>query len=344
MTTSYIPVAEVTRGDFVESIHHAAAAVVDHKGELIAQLGSADYVIYARSSLKPFQALAAVQRGFPDRFGLTDRHLALACASHSAEDRHLETAREMLDAIGVTVDDLGCGAQIPLLYSYSNQAVPPKESFTPLHNNCSGKHLGMLALAKLLDSPTVNYLEYDSPVQTVIREQIFAALELEPNGVPAAIDGCSVPNYAVPLHALARGFARLAASVGPDPAWNGDLGAASARIVSAMRTHPEMISGDGRFDLELARGTNGRVFSKAGGEAVECLGIPERNWGIAVKIIDGHHRALGALVVWILNELGLLSDSELQALDTYVHPVLRNHRGWQIGTIRMIGQLNWLKR
>jgi L-asparaginase II len=339
MMNEYVPVAEVLRGHAVESIHHGAAAVVDKNGTVIAELGSPDFVTYSRSSLKPFQALPTVLRGVPDRFGLKDRHLALMCASHSGEARHVQAAREILEAIDAREEDLQCGVHVPLHYLYESADTPAKSSFSPLHNNCSGKHLGMLALARILGCPFAEYLDLESTVQRLIRERVAGMLNLKPAEMQVAIDGCSAPNYAVPLRSLALGFARLAAAAGPRPATDEECHDACARIVSAMRTYPEMVSGEGRFDLDLARATNGRIFSKAGGEAVECAGIPERSWGVAVKVVDGSSRAIGPLMVWILRELGLLNEAELQELDKYINPVLKNHRDLHIGTIRMTGKL-----
>lgn len=327
------------RGDTVESVHHCAAAVVDKHGALVASLGSPDYITYSRSSLKPFQALPTVMRGVPDRFGLKDRHLALMCASHSGEDRHVEVAREIMDAIDAREEDLQCGTHVPLRFLYETAGTPPKTAFTPLHNNCSGKHLGMLALARILGCPFKEYLDVDSPVQRLIRERVALMVDVDAARMPVAIDGCSAPNYALPLRALAHGFARLAATAGPKPATDEECHTACARIVSAMRSYPEMVSGEGRFDLDLSRATNARVFSKAGGEAVECAGIPERGWGVAVKVADGSTRAVGPLMVWVLNELGVLNKTETDALQKYLAPVLKNHRDLHIGTIRMNGKL-----
>ncbi|GAB4322412.1 MAG: asparaginase [Candidatus Zixiibacteriota bacterium] len=339
MSNGYVPAIEVTRGDTTESVHWAAAAVVDHTGRLIAALGSPDLEIFSRSSLKPFQALPTVMRGFPDQFKLENRHLALVCASHSGEDRHVKAAHEILDAIGATVADLRCGVHVPLWCKLSNDGTPPVSQFTAIHNNCSGKHAGMLALAKIIGTPFETYLEPDSPVQKLIRARVAAMLALEESEMRFGIDGCSVPNYVVPLRNLAYGYARLSASVGPKPARDEECFDGCRRIVTAMRQHPEMVSGEGRFDLDLARGTRGRMFSKAGGEAVECVGIPEKGWGVAVKIADGGSRAVGPTVVGILSQLGLLSDEELDALDAYVHPILRNHRRIAIGTMRMVAKL-----
>ena len=339
MKEPFVPAAEVFRANQLESLHFAAAAVVDCEGQIIAQLGSADLVAYSRSSLKPFQALPTVMRGFPDRFGLDNHHLALICASHSGEERHVKAAREILVAIDAKEEHLQCGVHVPLFYRDNEEPIPARKAFSPIFNNCSGKHSGMLALSRILGLPLENYLDVQSPLQRLIRAQVAQALGVESNDMTYGIDGCSVPNYAVALRSLAYGYARLAASAGPKPRTDDECHDACNRIVSAMRTHPEMVSGEGRFDLALARATNGRVFSKAGGEAVECVGIPERGWGIAVKIADGTARAVAPVVIGILKQLDLLSPSELSALDKLAHPVLTNHRGIEIGKIRMIGEL-----
>ena len=339
MRELFAPAAEVLRGNQVESLHFAAAAVVDREGQLIAELGSADLVTYSRSSLKPFQALPTVMRGFPDRFGLDDHHLALICASHSGEERHIGAAREILAAIDAKEDHLQCGVHIPLIYRDNEVPIPARGSFSPVYNNCSGKHSGMLALSRILGQPFENYLDVQSPLQRLIRAQVAQTLGIEPNSMIHGIDGCSVPNYAVPLRALAYGYARLAASIGPKPRTDDECHDACKRIAGAMRTHPEMVSGEGRFDLALAQATKGRVFSKAGGEAVECVGIPERGWGVAVKIADGTARAIAPVVIGILKQLDLLSREECAALAKQAEPVLTNHRGIEIGTIRMVGEL-----
>jgi len=336
---SLLPVVEVTRGKTVESRHHAVAVVVDRHGALVAWMGAPDHFTFSRSSLKPFQALPTVLRGFPDRFGLTDRHVALMCASHSGEDRHVQTAQEILDAIGAKESDLRCGVHIPYAATRTEDAVPGRAGFTQLHNNCSGKHSGMLALAKILGTPFADYLKLDSPVQQLIRAHVAEMLNLTVADMPVGIDGCSAPNYAVPLRALAHGFARLASSAGPTPATDEDCQDACVRIVKAMRAYPEMVSGEGRFDLELSRATKARIFSKAGGEAVQCVGIPERGWGMALKILDGSPRAIPPIVIGILAELGLLSTEESALLEARRRPVVLNHRGTHVGEIRLVGKL-----
>jgi L-asparaginase II len=335
-----VPAVEITRGGTVESVHFGAAAVVDHHGHLIAHLGNPGFVTYSRSSLKPIQALPTVERGFPERFGLETRHLALACASHSGEPHHIKTATEILAAIGAGPDDLHCGVHIPLILHPDEPPIPPKSDFSPLHNNCSGKHGAMLTLAHILGSPRKEYLEVDSPPQQAIRQAVIEMLSLDSTPVMIGIDGCSAPNYAVPLAALAQAYARLAWAT-EHPAAEVPYGAAAARAAGAMRMYPEMVSGTGRLDLAIAAATGGAIFTKAGGEAVECAGVPARGWGITVKVADGAPRAVGPLLIGVLQQLGLLSAEAATALAPLAEPTLRNHRGLAIGTARFIGRLEW---
>lgn len=335
------PAVAITRGETTESVHCAAVAVVDREGRLIASYGDPHLATYSRSSLKPIQALAAVMRGFPDRFGLTDRHLALACASHSGEDYHVEAAGQILAAIGATGDDLQCGIHIPAYIKPDNGGVPPKATFTTLHNNCSGKHSCMLALARMLNMPLADYLKFDAPTQRLIRGMVAEMTGVAAEDMPHGIDGCSAPNYVLPLSALARGFARLAWATTQAPGSLSEADRAGARNARAMMTYPEMVSGTGRFDLQLVEAAGRRIFSKAGGEAIECVGIPERGWGLALKIGDGGVRAIGPLTVSVLQELGVLDEAAVATLDPVAHPHLKNHRGIQIGTARSLARLKF---
>ena len=339
---SFVPAVEVVRGSLVESVHYAAAAVTDHNGRIVASLGDPHYVTFSRSSLKPFQALATVMRGFPERFGLTERHLALACASHSGEERHTQAAQEILNAIKASVSDLQCGAHIPIHFKPDEGGIPPKSEFTAIHNNCSGKHSAMLALSRLLDAPASEYLNHDGRVQTVIRDLVCEITGAVPAKLRWAIDGCSAPNYAMPLSALATGLARYAWAVSqPDEALS-NAQRAGAKIARAMMKYPEMVSGTGRFDLQLVEASGKTIFAKTGAEGLECVGIPSQGWGVAVKIADGSARGIGPLVVSVLAELGALDDDALGRLESVVHPRLRNVRGTETGTLRSIARLNWM--
>ncbi len=334
-----VPAVEITRGDIVESVHYAAAAVVDHDGRLVASFGDPDFFTFSRSSLKPFQALAVAMRGFPEAFGLSERHLAVACASHSGEPHHIQAVREILDAIGATIEDLQCGTHIPVFMKLDDGGIPPKSQFSAIHNNCSGKHSAMLALSKMLDADPSDYLTFEGRVQTVIRDMIVDVLGLDRARLAWGIDGCSAPNYAMPISALATGFARYAWAAAQDENKLSDAQKAGAKIAKAMMNYPEMISGTGRFDLHLVEASGRKLFSKVGGEAVECVGIPWKGWGVAIKIADGSTRAIPPLMTSILSQLGAIGAETIEKLQPVAHPKLKNVRGTEIGTARVIAHL-----
>ncbi|HUU45158.1 MAG TPA: asparaginase [Acidobacteriota bacterium] len=336
-----LPVAvEVTRGDAIESVHCGVAVAVDYTGKVIAHFGDPEYVTFSRSSLKPLQALPTVMRGFPECLGLEDRHLAVICGSHSGEECHVQATTEILNTIGRTVDDFGCGVHVPIILRNPDGPMPDRAEFSQVYNNCSGKHAGMLALAQMLDCPPADYLLPASPVQRRIREIV-----IEMTGVPAGAmylgtDGCSAPNYAMPIRCLAHGFARLAQAAGArTDAHRDDLTRGAARVMAAMRSHPEMVSGTGRFDLALAEASRGRCIVKVGGEAIECIAVPERGWGIVVKVADGNVRGLGPFVVDVLRQLDVLDDAALTRLAPLARPELKNHRGIVVGTARSVARL-----
>lgn len=335
-----VPAVEFTRGGIVESVHNAAAAVVDHEGRLVASFGDPHYVTFSRSSLKPLQALATVMRGFPEKLGLTDRHLALACASHSGEPMHTQAAQEILDAVGASVSDLQCGVHIPLYLKAENGDIPPKDHFTAIHSNCSGKHSTMLALSRILNAPFPDYLNPTGPVQTLIRQCIVEMIGVEPARLQLGVDGCSAPNYAMPLSALATGFARYAWASSQSLESLNETQRATARIARAMMAYPEMVSGTGRFDLQLATAAGQTLFSKSGAEAVVCVGIVTKGWGVALKIGDGAGRAIPPLMASILDQLGVLDQSAKNRLESVAYPKLKNVRGLEVGTARAIARLD----
>ena len=323
-------IAEVTRGAAVESVHYGAAVVVDADGRLIASVGDPDFITYSRSTLKPFQATPTIARGAIEQFGLHSRHVALMCGSHNGEPRHVQAAAEILAAVGCDESELNCGVHVPYRYSVSDQTPPPGIRFTQLHNNCSGKHSGMLALCRLLNAPTVGYLEVTHPAQAAIRRMVEYATGLSADRLTVGIDGCSAPTYAMPLRALARAFAMLAVGRGPDDA----SAKAMQTIVHAMRTSPAMVSGADRFDLALAETAPDRLICKVGGEAIECVALTDRGWGVVVKVADGGSRALGVATVEILRQLDVLSSAEVECLRRFARPFVTNHRRIIIGEVR----------
>ena len=269
MTNTYEPVFELTRGKIVESIHFGAAAVVDAHGQLLARLGDPHLVTFLRSSAKPFQVLPFIERAGQEKFGLTQREIALMCSSHSGTDEQVETVKGMQAKIGVKVSDLLCGTHYPLHEPTADAMKLRGELPTAYRHNCSGKHTGMLAHARLLAAPLENYLDFDHPVQKNILQAFAEMCEVPVESVELGIDGCSAPNFAVPLYNAALAFARLC-----DPHDQSQSRAAACRTISsAMITHPDMVGGPGRFDTALMRAGKGFILVKGGAEGFQSIGL-----------------------------------------------------------------------
>jgi L-asparaginase II len=331
----YVPLAEVTRGGLVESVHAGAIAVVDASGRLVYSAGDPGVVIFTRSSLKPLQALPFVARGGHTKYGLTPPEIAVMCASHSGEPRHEAAARSILAKSGRRERELLCGTHPPIFYSLNGRLPVSGEVFTPAQHNCSGKHAGMLAFCALTGSDTANYLDFDHPIQKVIRRAVADFTGVAEDQMGRGVDGCSAPNYAVPLAALARAFARLSLDR-DDPQY----GQAPRTIFSAMTAHPEYVSGEKRNDLAIMQAGRGDWVAKVGAEAVQGVGIRSRGWGIAIKIADGHTRALYPVTVEVLRQIGLLDRPETTPLAPFQNPPIKNYREIETGVVRPTFRLN----
>jgi len=321
--------AVVTRGDGVEAWHAAAVAVVDGDGRVVRALGDPELVTFTRSVIKPLQALPLMLTGACDALAIDGEELALAAASHDGSDAHRTVAARLLTKAGAGVEDLQCGAHWPIGMRAAGRYPCAGEDRDPLRHNCSGKHAGFLAVAKQLGVAPARYLDRDGPVQQAVKRAVTEACEVEADSVPVGTDGCSAPNFALPLAAVARGFKNLATR-GPAGA---PLDAALARVRAAMQGHPVMVSGETRFDAQLQRALPGRVVSKGGAEALQAIGFSDPPLGIAVKVLDGGDRALAPIVLAVLRELGLLGGDALAALAARAHPVVTNHRGIETGAV-----------
>jgi L-asparaginase II len=319
---------EVTRGPLVESIHRGSIAIADAEGRIVLALGDLEMPVYPRSSLKPIQALPLVESGAAEAFGLGDEEIALACASHSGEPMHTTRVAAWLGRIGCTEADLACGAHASRYEPVAEEMIRRGERPTRVHNNCSGKHTGFLTVARHWDIATHGYELHDHPVQRAVAKAL-AALAGVAGDMPWGIDGCAAPNFAVPLGAQAKAFAKFAA---PHklPA---DRSKACRRIVHAMITHPELVSGTGRACAILMRSAKGRAAVKTGAEGFFAGMIPERGLGIALKIDDGAGRAAETVMAAILDKLGLLGDDRA-AREILRAPVL-NTRGAAVGERRV---------
>ncbi len=325
----HVPLALVTRGDATDSVHYGSVAVVDRDGRLLFAAGDPHYLTTTRSALKPLQALPFVARGGVERFGYNQAQVALLCASHSGEPRHVDAVAAMLERAGCAPDDLQCGVHPPLFYAVREELPPAGVRFTPLQHNCSGKHSGMLAYCRLCGLPSASYLDFDHPLQQAIRAAVAHLTGVPEKALVAGIDGCSAPNYAVPLDRLAYAFARLA-TVADDERY----GAAPAKLAAAMTAHPEMVSGEGRNDLTLMRAGGGDWVTKVGAEGVQAVGVRSKGWGIALKVVDGNARGLHPATVAVLDQLGLLDAARRAALEPWREPAIRNCRGLTTGCVQ----------
>lgn len=337
-TTAPDVLVEIVRGEFVESCHRGHVVAVDGGGELVARVGSPDVFTLLRSASKPQQAIPLVASGAADFFGFTDREIALASGSHNGEPVHTEAVVSMLRKAGLGVGTLKCGPHEP----YGPQAAEALRKAglapTPLHNNCSGKHAGMLALAVYWGAPVDSYDQPDHPVQQAVRRAVaeFAGVAVEEARL--ATDGCGVPTFGLPLRAAALMAARL---VAPPGSFDAETRQACDIIVSAMTYYPEMVEGEGELDTEVIRATGGRVISKVGAEGVYTAGaLPCRRWprglGVAFKIEDGDakDRARSPNAIECLRQLGLLDEPEMGLLSPFMNPPVHNRRGEEVGVIR----------
>lgn len=328
---AHVPLAVATRGAHVENVHAGSLVVTDAAGQLVYAAGDAAFPVFARSTLKPFQALPFVAAGGLDRFGWGGREAAMLCASHSAEDVHLEIVRRMLEGSGHGVDDLGCGAHVPMHYAANGTSPAADAHWTPLHNNCSGKHAGFLACCALHGWPHDECLEPAHPLQAAIRDALgeLAAADIE--RAPHGIDGCSAPVFAISLVALARAYAQLAIGA-PGTRW----APAAGRLRDAMRDAPELVSGSGRFDLALARQGAGDWVVKSGADGVQAVASMSRGQALALKLADGNARIAHAVTLAALRQLGWLDGLLSPELAAFAGDDIRNWRGTVTGHLRAL--------
>ena len=315
--------ARVYRGTEIEAIHYGSIAVVDGTGRLTHYLGDPEMVTMMRSAIKPFQLLPLLTTGAADHFGFSPRQLAIMCGSHIGSDEHREVVLSNLALTGSSPEALGCGTHWPMGMEMRREYPRQDEDKDPVRHNCSGKHSGFLALARFLGDEAAEYLNPESKTQMAVKHAIANFCEYPISKMAAGIDGCSAPNYPLSIRSLARGFQKLATLDTNDLLIRPGL----ERIRSAMYAHPEMVSGEGRFDLALMSSYPDNALAKVGAESVEGVGLADPPMGIAVKIHDGNTRALGTVVVEVLKQLGILTNiSDVPKLLPYDRPEVRNVR------------------
>lgn len=315
----------VTRGSETESVHRADGVVVGlERGEEL-RFGDPERLAYWRSSMKPFQALPLVEDGVVAAFGLVPPDLALACGSHRGLPEHVARASAMLERIGATEADLSCGPHAPFAEEAARDLFRAGREPGRIHNNCSGKHAGMLALARHHGWPGAGYAEYGHPVQARIREALSPFVDVDPEMLSWAPDGCGVPTPYLSVRQMARAYARLGRAA--------RKGEAAGRVVSAMTAHPRMVSGPGSLTTALMEATGGRLVAKEGAEGVLCVACPDEGWGAALKVADGAKRALGPGVLAVLGAAGLLRSAETELLREAARPEIRNTEGRVVGDL-----------
>lgn len=327
MIPAHVPLATATRGGHPELIHYGSVAVVDADGRLVASAGDPHSVNFTRSALKPLQALPFVADGGMERFGFGSHELALMCASHNGEAMHVALAGRMLARIGAAESDLQCGCHVPNYFAHTGTEAPAGRRWTPLFHNCSGKHSGFLAWCRLHGEPLAGYLDPDGPLQRRVRAVVQDCAPGQT--LPMGIDGCSAPNYALPLTALATVFARLATGATPE----------LAALGYAMMRHPDLVSGTGRSDLALMQTRPGDWVAKIGADGMQAIGLRESGLGIAIRVTDGNRAALLAIAVEVLRQLGELDDPAATPLAPYARPTLRNARGTATGSVQTLFEL-----
>jgi L-asparaginase II len=321
---------EVLRGDIVESRHRGAYIVCDGEGKSVFEAGDVLRPVFPRSAVKAIQALPLVESGTADAFAFGDPELALACASHSGEAAHVELARAMLARAGLDESDLECGSHWPTDHDATVALARSGKGPSDLYNNCSGKHSGFLCTCRHLGIATAGYIAPDHAFQELVR----ATME-DVTGAPhgprnRAVDGCSIPTYAVPLRNLAHGFARMATGAGLAP----DRARAARRLLAACMAEPFFVAGTRRADTRLMSFAPGRIFVKTGAEGVYCAAVPELGLGVALKCDDGAGRAAEAILAAILAKLLEIDQDLALWLGRQARPAVPSRKGEEVGMVR----------
>jgi len=323
----------VWRGPHVESQHRGSWVVVDERGTVVAGAGEYTAPVFARSSVKSLQALPLLETGAAARYGFDDADLALALASHNAEPCHTERVAAILARLSLGEQDLQCGPQPPGDPATRAELARRGQAPGSLHNNCSGKHAGFLALALHLGVPTARYLDPESAGQRLVREAVLAMCGLQPSELSIAVDGCNAPTFRLPLAGLATAFARVANPEGL-PGVRRD---ACQRMLGAVERFPELIAGrHKRLCTDLARTSRGRLFPKIGGEAVYAIGVRGGRRGLALKVDDGSTRGLHATIIALLERFDFLPPAELDALASWRETPVRNWAGLDVGRLEVL--------
>ena len=320
-------VAKVYRGDLVDLTHIGHVAVVDYTGKLLYHYGNPERITFARSSAKPMQAVPVIESGAVDAYGLTDRELALLCASHSGESFHVDAVRSVLQKADLTDKYLQCGTHYPFADYAAQELRNKKTEPETVHCNCSGKHSGMLITAKYLNEDLDSYYKPEHPVQQRILKTIAEICEYDEEKIITATDGCGVPVHAMPLNKFAQGFARLS-----KPEVLGvERGKAVRRLTDAMTAYPNMVGGTDRFCTDLMKICGDRLFAKSGAAAYYAIGLKDKGIGMSFKVEDAAKGIVYAMVLEVLRQLEIITPKEFKQLEKYHAMQDKNHKGEIVG-------------
>lgn len=325
----YTKLVDVYRGGKVESTHFGHIAIVDPEGNLLHSVGDTHRKTFARSSVKPIQAIPVVETGAADYYNLNDAELALCCASHNGEAQHTDKVLELLERAGLTEEHLQCGTHIPKCQDAYKKVILEGRELTNRYNNCSGKHTGMLLTAKYMNESLEDYYLPEHPVQQRIFQAMADLADYPLDQIEFGVDGCGVPVFSLPLERFAFSFARMAHS----KVLGDERSKVVDRITSAMMNVPEMVAGTDRFCTDFMRIAKGRTFGKSGAEGVYCIGDRETGVGIAIKIEDGNGRATFPVAIEILKQLGIYNENQVEEAMNYFKPTLKNCREEEVGQV-----------
>lgn len=320
---------QVTRGGITESEHRVNAAIVTSDGNVIDSWGDIETAVYPRSAIKGLQAIAFVERGGPAKFNFTKAELALCCASHNGEPEHVNAAESMLKKLNLAEANYECGHHWPMYAEAAYELARGQAKPDQRHNNCSGKHAGMLGLANLLEVSAQGYIQQDHPVQLAIRTTMSEICDVDMTDAPVSPDGCSAPTWAIPLKNLAYGFARFADPTGLSP----ERSTACHQLYDAVVENPFMVAGTERYCTRMMNILGKRAFIKVGAEGVYIAAIPELKLAIAMKCEDGAVRAVERVMTALLERLGLFEDLDDSELEKLKQPIIKNWNGFETGSI-----------
>lgn len=320
---------EVVRGNWVENRHRGAYVVIDAEGRIIAAEGDIERAIFPRSAIKSMQALPIFGRHAVEKFHHAPEELALACASHHGEDDHVSGVSHFLERMGLSVTDLECGAHMPSNAEAREALRSAGQSPSALHNNCSGKHSGMLSVALAMGVPTAGYVGRQHDVQRAVREAVETVIGEPLSEDRCGTDGCSIPTFAAPIRAFAHGFARMATGRGLP----GEFAAGAQKLFDAAATHPHLVAGTGHIDTLVMEAFGGRVMQKGGAEGVQCGAIRDKGWGYALKCDDGNMAASQAMVAALLRKFADPDAEQLAVLEKFTTQPTKNVRGTTVGEL-----------